>query len=322
MGASGAAGGRSLLSARGGRRSRIGDRLALGVTGSAAALTLVLVGLLIWKVVDGAWPAIARFGIPFVWERVWNPNVDVYSALPAIYGTAVTTLVATLIAAPIAIAIGLYLAELAPRRARGPVGTLVELLAAVPSVVLGLWGILVLGPFVRDHFEHWLGGALGWIPLFRGQPQQAGLLPAILILSIMIVPITASLSRELFLNVPRELKEGAYGLGLTRWEMIRCVVLPYTKGGVTAAVVLGAGRALGEAIAVTQVIGGFWGINTSFFAPGETLASRIASQYQGATTGLQAASLVYLAVILLVLTLLFNALAQWVVSRSTIQVGR
>jgi phosphate transport system permease protein len=214
-----------------------------------------------------------------------------------------------LIAAPLAISIALFLTELAPPAVRGVVGSLVEMLAAVPSVVLGLWGIFVLGPFVRDHFDPWLQSWFGWIPLFSGTPQQVGMLPAILILTIMIVPITASVTRELFKAVPPELKEGAYGLGLTRWEMIRGVVLPYTRGGVVAAVLLGMGRAVGEAIAVTQVIGGFTGIPTSLFQPGDTLASRIAAQYQGA------ASIVYLALILLVFALLTNVGALIIVHR-------
>jgi phosphate transport system permease protein len=231
----------------------------------------------------------------------------------------VTSFAAVLIAGPLAIAIALFLTELAPPAVRGVIGSLIEMLAAVPSVVLGLWGIFVLGPFVRDHFDPWLHSWFGWIPLFQGTPQQAGMLPAILILAIMIVPITASVSRELFKSVPSELKEGAYGLGLTRWEMVRGVVLPYTRGGVVAAVLLGMGRAVGEAIAVTQVIGGFTGIPTSLFQPGDTLASRIAAQYQGAVSNIHIASIVYLALILLVFALLTNLAAQVIVRRFEIQ---
>ena len=217
------------------------------------------------------------------------------------------------------IAIALFLTELAPPAVRGVIGSLVEMLAAVPSVVLGLWGIFVLGPFVRDHFDPWLHSWFGWIPLFSGTPQQAGIMPAILILAIMIVPISASIMRELFKAVPPELKEGAYGLGLTRWEMVRGVVFPYTRGGVVAAILLGMGRAVGEAIAVTQVIGGFAGIPTSLFQPGDTLASRIAAQYQGAVSNLHVASIVYLALILLVFALLTNVAAQVVVNRFELQ---
>jgi phosphate transport system permease protein len=304
-------------------RRRLGDRLGDGalrvVTGLAALGSVVVLGLIAYRVIYGAWPAIERFGIAFVWHQAWDPVTGKFGALNFLYGTTVTSFAAVLIAAPLAIAIALFLTELAPGFARGLIGSLVEMLAAVPSVVLGLWGIFVLGPFVRDHFDPWLHSWFGWIPLFRGTPQQAGMLPAILILTIMIVPISASVTRELFKAVPPELKEGAYGLGLTRWEMIRGVVFPYTRGGVVAAVLLGMGRAVGEAIAVTQVIGGFSGIPSSLFQPGDTLASRIAAQYQGAVSNIHVASIVYLALILLVFALLTNLGAQVIVSRFEFQ---
>jgi phosphate transport system permease protein len=298
---------------------RAGDLGLHLVTGLAGIGTIALMGLLVYKVVDGAWPAIDEFGISFVWHDAWDPVTSHFGALDFLYGTAVTSFAAVLIAGPLSIAIGLYLSELAPRGVRGLVGSLVEMLAAVPSVVLGLWGILVLGPWVRDYIEPWLGSWFGFIPLFQGTHNQAGMLPAILVLTIMIVPITASISRELFLSVPREIEEGALGLGLTRWEMVRGVVLPYTRGGVVAAILLGMGRAVGEAIAVTQVIGGFSGIPTSLFQPGDTLASRIAAQYQGAVSNLHVASIVYLALILLAFALLTNVAAQWIVNRFEFQ---
>jgi phosphate transport system permease protein len=304
-------------------RRRLGDRVgdtALHVlTGLAGLGSIVLVGLIAYRIVYGAWPAIQEFGLAFVWHETWDPVSSRFGALDFLYGTAVTSFAAVVIAGPLAIAIALFLTELAPAAVRGVIGSLVEMLAAVPSVVLGLWGIFVLGPFVRDHFDPWLHSWFGWIPLFQGTPQQAGMLPAILILAIMIVPITASVSRELFKSVPSELKEGAYGLGLTRWEMVRGVVLPYTRGGVVAAVLLGMGRAVGEAIAVTQVIGGFTGIPTSLFQPGDTLASRIAAQYQGAVSNIHIASIVYLALILLVFALLTNLAAQMIVRRFEFQ---
>jgi phosphate transport system permease protein len=304
-------------------RRRLGDRIgdtALHVlTGLAGLGSIALVGLIAYRVVYGAWPAIQKFGLAFVWNESWDPVTSRFGALDFLYGTAVTSFAAVLIAGPLAIAIALFLTELAPPAVRGVIGSLVEMLAAVPSVVLGLWGIFVLGPFVRDHVDPWLNSWFGWIPLFEGTPQQAGMLPAILILAIMIVPITASVSRELFKSVPSELKEGAYGLGLTRWEMVRGVVLPYTRGGVVAAVLLGMGRAVGEAIAVTQVIGGFTGIPTSLFQPGDTLASRIAAQYQGAVSNIHIASIVYLALILLVFALLTNLAAQVIVRRFEFQ---
>jgi phosphate transport system permease protein len=311
----------SALASRRRLGDRVGDTGLRVLTGAAALGSVILVGLVVWKVVDGAWPSIDYFGISFVWHQVWDPNRDVYGALNLIYGTAVTSFVALLFAAPISIAIGLYLSELAPGGVRGVVGSLIEMLAAVPSVVIGLWGILVLGPFVQKDLEPAFGSVLGWLPFFRGAHHTGGLLPAMIVLTIMIVPISSAVCRELFLTVPTELKEGAIGLGLTRWEMVRGVILPYTRGGVVAAILLGLGRALGEAIAVTQVIGSAQGIHISFFALGDTLASRIANQYQGALTHLATSSLVYLALILLVFTLVVNVSAQVIVKRFELRQG-
>src|SRR5436190_3398857 len=303
------------LASRRTRRDRFGDNGLRTLTAAAAVFALVVIGAIVWKVVQGAWPSVTHFGISFVWHQVWDPNHDVYGALNLIYGTAITSFVALLFAAPLSIAIGLFLSELAPGGVRGVVGSLIEMLAALPSVVIGLWGILVLGPFVQTDLEPALGSVLGWTPFFRGQHHTGGLLPAMIVLTIMIVPISSAICRELFLTVPPELKEGAFGLGLTRWEMVRGVIFPYTRAGVVAAILLGLGRALGEAIAVTQVIGSAQGIHISFFALGDTLASRIANQYQGALTHLAVSSLVYLALILLIFTLVVNVSAQIIVKR-------
>jgi len=297
-------------------RGRVGDLLLHGLTLAAALGSVILVGAIVWKVLRLSGTSFDRFGLDFVTGRTWDPVRHVFGALPFVYGTAVSSFVALVIAAPLAIAIGLYLSELAPRGVRGLVGSLVELLAAVPSVVLGLWGILVLGPFVAHHVEPWLHTTLGFIPLF-GDPQQTGqgLFTAALILTIMIVPIVASISRELFLGVPRELEEGALALGTTRWEMVRGVILPATRSGIAAALILGLGRAIGEAIAVTQVVGGGTRIGWSLFPPADTLASKLASSYQGANPGLETSSLLYLAAILLVIGLLANLIAQIIVRR-------
>jgi phosphate transport system permease protein len=195
------------------------------------------------------------------------------------------------------------------------VTTLVELLAAIPSVVIGLWGIFVLGPFLENHVGPFLHRTLGFVPLFGGTPRLTGYLPAVIVLTIMILPITASIARELFLGVPQDLEEAALALGSTRWEMIRGVVLPHTRAGLVAAVMLGLGRAVGEAIAVTQVIGDTLGIHVSLFQNGDTLASRIASQYQAAATNIHIAALVYLALVLLVFSLVTNVVAQLIVRR-------
>ena len=303
-------------------RRRLGDRLgdgALhGLTAAAAAAAAALLIAFAWKIFDVAHPAISKYGFGFLTHQGWDVARNKFAALDFIWGTAVTSFAALLIATPVSIAIGLYLSELAPRGLRLIVGTLVEMLAAVPSVVLGLWGILVLGPFVGQDLEPWLHRHLGFIPLFSGTPENAGILVAILVLTIMVVPITSSICRELFVGVPTELEEGALALGATRWEMVRGVILPYTRSGVAAAVILGFGRAIGEAIAVTQVIGAGHGIHWSLFATGDTLASRIAEQYAGAA-GLQVASLVYLAAILLVISLLVNLAARLIERRFTYQ---
>jgi len=295
---------------------RPGDLVFELITGAAALAVVVAAVLLGYEVIRQASGAITHFGLQFLWHSVWNPIADQYGALQFIFGTLVTSVIAIAIATPLALAIGLFLTEICPRALRGPVGALVELLASVPSVVLGLWGILVLGPFVANHLEPWLNGVLGWLPLFRGPTGIVGLLPAILILTIMILPIVSSISRELFSRVPSELREGAIGLGLTRWEAIRGVAIPYAGPGIAAAVILGFGRAIGEAIAVTQVIGGGNGIHWSLFAPGDTLASRIANTYQGATSKLEIGSILYLAAILLVISLAANMAAQVVLRRA------
>ena len=306
----------------GGRRVNLGDLILQLVAGAAAAAASFLVILITYKVVEGARPAIEKYGIEFVTRVAWDPVKEVFGAGSFLFGTVITSLFALLIAAPLAIGIALFLTELAPRVVRAPVTALVETLAAIPSVVLGLWGILVLGPILRDHVEPWLHDVLGFIPLF-GTPAATGssIFTAIVVLTIMIIPIVSSISRELFLGVPRDLKEGALALGTTRWEMVRGVVFPYSRGGIAAAMILGLGRAIGEAIAVTQVIGGGVGIQWNLFATGDTLASKIAASYQGAQSDIQIASLIYLGLILLVFSLAMNLLAQWIVRRSNRRLG-
>jgi phosphate transport system permease protein len=296
-------------------RDWIGDRLLLGLTLAASVAAVALIALIALKVFRSAHLAFSTFGLSFVWHSSWDVNKAAFGALPGLYGTAVSSLIALLIATPLALAIALFLSELAPTWARVLVGSLVETLAAIPSVVLGLWGILVLGPFAADHIEPWLQRWFGFLPIFSGTPSSSGVFIAGLILAIMVVPIVASICRELFLSVPPELEEGALALGATRWEMVRGVVLHSSRPGIAAAVILGLGRAIGEAIAVTQVIGAATSINVSLFAPGDTLASRIAGQYQGAVSNMQISALFYLAAILLVIGLLTNLLAQLIVRR-------
>jgi phosphate transport system permease protein len=301
-----------------GRRGRFspGDTILYGLTLVSALSALVLLILMLRELVGDASLAFDKFGFGFLTSRVWDPSSDVYGAATFLFGTALTSFGALLIAAPLSIAIALFLTELAPRWLRGPVGALVEMLASVPSVVLGLWGILVMGPWLVEHVAPFLHRTLGWTPFFKTELTAApSFFSAIAILTIMMVPIISSICRELFLNVPRELKEGALALGATRWEVVRGVVFPYARAGIAAAMILGLGRAVGEAIAVTQVIGNNEAITWNLFEPGDTLASRIASLYQGANTATLISTLVYMALILLAFSLVVNLLARVIVTR-------
>jgi len=306
--------GNHALRARRNRKDRIGDPLLRGLSGLAAAVAVAAIVGIAYEVIHLASPAISKFGLGFVTTNDWNPVSERFGAAPFLYGTAVTSGIALLLAAPLSIAISIYLTELAPQRLRRPVATLVDMLAAIPTVILGLWGILVLGPFMRDTVEPALKSVLGFLPIFSGDPSAFGSLPAALILTIMITPIITSVTREVFETVPGELKEGSYALGATRWEMVRQVVLPYSRAGIVGASILGLGRAIGEAIAVAQVIGGAYVINTSLFHTGGTLAAQIAAQFQN-SAGLQKASLAYLGLILLVFAIAVNVIARVIVQR-------
>ncbi|HKU58398.1 MAG TPA: phosphate ABC transporter permease subunit PstC, partial [Gaiellaceae bacterium] len=220
------------------RHDRIGDGVLYGLTGLAALLGLLIVAAIVWRVFDGAWPAMKAFDVHFLWHNAWNVNLNEFGARDLIIGTVVTSFGAVLIGGPLSIAIGLFLSELAPPSVRLVVGTLIEMLAAVPSVVIGLWGIFVLAPFDAQHLQPFLGRTLGWIPIFaHGQDKvESTMFTAIIVLTIMVIPITSSICRELFIGVPTELEEGSMGLGATRWEMVRTVVVPSVRGGVVAAI--------------------------------------------------------------------------------------
>jgi phosphate transport system permease protein len=311
------AGGRPVNTRSGTRPSdRLGDGLLRGVCMLAALLAVAAIAAISYQLIHGASPSISRFGLGFLGHTTWQPNFGVFGAGTFIYGTAVTSLIAMLLSVPLGISIALYLSMVAPRRVRSVVGPLVELLAAIPSVILGFWGILVLGPFLQAHLEPFLHSTLGFLPIFGPTPTTgSGLFIAGLILTIMVVPIIASISRDLFLSVPRDLQDGATALGATPWEVLRGVVLPSSASGIAAAAFLGLGRALGEAIAVTQVIGAGNFIHASLFQTGDTLASRIADQFQGAASKLTIASLFYLGLILLVIELFANLAAQLITRR-------
>lgn len=305
-----------------GRRSRVrfGDTLLYVLTGAAGLGAIALIVTITYKLVRGSHLAYSRFGFGFITSNAWDSVKNHFGALDFIGGTLLTSVGALLLAAPLAIAIALFLTELAPRFLREIIGALVELLAAIPSVILGLWGILVLVPFLAHHVDPWLHSNLGFIPLFGSLSGSGfGYFAAILVLTIMTVPIVASISRELFSSVPDDLEEGALALGATRWEMIRGVILPHTRAGVVGAVILGLGRALGEAIAVNLVIGGHVGFSWNVMATGDTIASRIASEYQGAASFIHTSALIYLATILLVISLIVNLSARLVVRRFEFQ---
>jgi phosphate transport system permease protein len=299
----------------GGRRftDRLGDQALFGLSAGASLGAVALVVLVIYKVADSASPAISHYGLSFLGHQAWNGST-IFGAGTLIFGTLVTTAGALLIAAPLGIAIGLYLSLLTSRRTAAILGPLVELLAAVPSVIIGLWGIVVLDPIMRSTIEPALHNVLGFIPLF-GTPSLsgAGIFTAIVILAIMALPIIAAITRDLFLTVPSELKDGALALGATQWEMVRGVVLGSMRPGIVSACILGAGRAIGEAIAVVQVIGSVYEIHPNLFDNGNTLAAVIALHGLENNTTLETASIFYLGVILLVFELLVNLAAQAIV---------
>lgn len=312
--------GRLGLRARGGRDAgQTGDRVLFGLSALSGLVVAAVLIEIVYQLISNASPAISKFGPGFLVHQTWNPTFGVMGAATLIYGTLVTSFLALLIAGPLGIAIAIYLAMLATPKVRSIVGPLVEMLAAVPSIIYGFWGLIVLVPFIHS-IEPGIHSALGWIPLF-GAPQTTGLslLAGALVLTWMILPIIASLSRDLFLTVPRELREGAAALGATQWEVIRGIVLPSTVSGVTAAMVLALGRALGEAIALSFIIGDVSAINSSLFKPGATLSERIANQFLGASTKLQLASLWYLGLILLVIGLITSLLARVIARRFDVE---
>jgi phosphate transport system permease protein len=295
------------------RADRVGDVALRLICLAAAILAGVVLVLIAKEVIEGAQPAISRYGFSFITHHEWAPPLEKFGGEGLILGTLITSAMALFIGGPVAISIGIFLALLAPTAVRNVISPLVEMLAAVPSVILGFWGLLILGPFLVSTVEPFLHDTFGFIPLF-GAPQTtgAGVFNAGLILTIMVIPIIASVSRDLFSAVPQELQDGAAALGSTRWEVIRGVVLPSTMSGMIAACLLGLGRALGEAIAVSQVIGGATESHLSLFKPGGTMASIIALQFPSAVSAIHTSALYYLAALLLVIGVSANLLASWI----------
>jgi phosphate transport system permease protein len=293
----------------------VGDRVmrALCVIGSLVVGAVLIA--VIYQIVHGASPALSSLGLGFLVHTAWAPNLKHFGALPMLYGTGVVSAMALIIAVPVSLAIAIYLSMFAPKVVRAVVGPLVELLAAIPSVILGFFGIIVLAPLIQK-IEPALHSAFGFLGIFGpGQTTGLSIFTAGLLVTVMVIPIIASLSRDLFLSVPRELRDGAEALGATQWEVIRGVVFPTTFSGVSAAVMLGLGRALGEAIAVASVIGGGETISKSLFNPGNTFAARITLEIQYIENNLQRSALFYLAVILLAMSLTVNLLARAVARR-------
>jgi len=320
-GADGAALPRAFFLAR--RSSVVGDRVFQGAVYVAVGLfVLVMIGILGALVTESA-PAIRRFGFQFIVGQEWDPVNEAFGALPFIYGTVVSAMVGMAIAVPLGIGAAIYLAELAPFWIRSPLGFLIELLAAVPSVVYGLWGIFVLAPFLRTWIQPVLGTTLGFLPLFQGPPYGVGMLAAGLILSVMTVPFIVTVAREVLLAVPNTQREAALALGATRWETTWTAVLRYGRSGLVGAVLLGLGRALGETMAVTMVIGNRPEISVSLFAPGYTMASVLANEFTEATSDVYLSALVYVGLLLLGVTIIVNALARllvWTVGGSVTRV--
>lgn len=303
-----------------------GDAVFRGLTLLFAWVVVVVTVGVAATLVVSAWPSITRFGLGFVGSTTWNtlgdnPDTGIYGALTFIFGTMYTSLLALALAVPLSLGVAIFLSEMAPHWLRGPASTLVELLAAVPSVVYGLWGIFVLNALLARPVEPWLGGHFGAVPLFSGPAYGSGILSAGLILTVMIVPTITAISRDLLRQVPREQREGMLALGATRWEMITRVVIPYARAGIVGAIVLGLGRAVGETMAVTMVIGNGRYIGPSLFAITDTLASVIANQFTEATGTLYPAALLELGLLLFVITIILNAVARllvWTVARGPV----
>ena len=302
-----------------------GDAVFYALTVFFATLVLVILGGVIVSLVYGAWPALSKFGLGFIVNSAWNPVTENFGALVPIYGTLMTSLIAMLIGIPVAFGVALFITELCPKWLKRPLGTMIELLAAIPSIIYGIWGLFVLAPFIQSHVEPFLIATLGNIPgvgaLFGGPPLGIGVLTAGFILSIMVLPFIASVMRDVFETVPPMVKESAYGLGATTTEVMWQVVLPYTRIGVFGGVLLGLGRALGETMAVTFVIGNSHHISASILQPGTTISAALANEFTEAVGDLYQSSLIALGFILFLITFAVLAAAKLMLIRLQKQAG-
>jgi phosphate transport system permease protein len=306
-------------------RLRLGDAAYRVLTRSAAIGVLILLGGVIVALFAGALPALQAFGFDFLIEQRWNPVTEKFGALAPIYGTIVTSFIAMLIAVPVGLLIAVFLTELCPMWLRRPIGTAIELLAGIPSIIYGIWGLFVFAPFLQETLQPFLITVFGSVPvlsaLFAGPPYGIGVLTAGLILAIMVLPFITSISRDVFDAVPPVLKEAAYGMGCTTWEVVRHVVLPYARVGVIGGVMLGLGRALGETMAVTFVIGNAHKISASIIAPGTTISATIANEFTEAVGDLYTSSLIALGLILFLITFIVLAAARYLLLRIERRIG-
>jgi phosphate transport system permease protein len=301
------------------RRFAVGDSIFRSATFLAAMAVLLLLGGVILSLVIGSIPALRTFGIGFVTTQSWNPVTEKFGAIAPIYGTLVTSFIAMLIGVPVSIGIAIFLTELCPHSLRRPIGTAIELLAGIPSIIYGIWGLFVFAPFLQVTVQPWLIEAFGPVPvlnsLFAGPPYGIGVLTAGFILTIMVLPFITAVTRDVFLTVPAVVKEAAFGLGCTTWEVIRKVVIPYTRTGIIGGIMLGLGRALGETMAVTFVIGNAHRISASILAPGTTISATIANEFNEATGELYTSSLITLGLILFVITFIVLAISRVMLMR-------
>ncbi|MFM2475734.1 phosphate ABC transporter permease PstC [Celerinatantimonas sp. MCCC 1A17872] len=307
--------------------SKLTDRLFSAIVRIAAIVTLLVLGGIIVSLIISSMPTIREFGLSFLWLKEWNPPADKYGALIPIYGTLVTSFIALLIAVPVSFGIALFLTELSPNWLKRPLGIAIELLAAIPSIVYGMWGLFIFAPLFAQYFQQPLGDLLSNVPLigflFSGPAFGIGILSAGVILAIMIIPYISSVMRDVFERTPPMMKESAYGLGCTTWEVIWHIVLPFTKNGVIGGIMLGLGRALGETMAVTFVIGNTYNMSSfSLYQPGNSITSALANEFAEAGPGLHTSALMELGLILFVITFIVLALSKLMVLRLSQNEGR
>jgi phosphate transport system permease protein len=305
------------------RNAAIQDRFFFWLTLLSAALVVALLLGVMVSLLIGSWPAIQAFGLSFVWTQRWSPVKEIFGALSPIYGTIVTSLIAMIIGIPVSFGIAIFLTELCPPALKRPIGIAIELLAGIPSIIYGLWGFFFLAPFLQTNVQPYLINSIGKVPgiglLFGGAPYGIGLLTAGIILAIMVLPFITSITRDVFQTVPTLLRESAYGMGMTTWEVVRSIVIPYTRVGLVGGIMLGLGRALGETMAVTFVIGNSHNISASLLAPATTISATIANEFTEATGDLYTSSLIELGLILFIITFGVLAVAKWLLVRTAVK---